>query len=331
MKNILKKYWFVILIGVLLIAGVVYYSFGLSESGEFDTLKGKTVNNQDVLYSFNGEDTTADAFYDELYESYGENSIAQLFVREVTDQFIETTEEMETEAQTNADNVRAQFEANYGTEADSTLLQALQQYGYNNVDELEQFFIDEAKSLSLMTTFITETKKDVYDAYVAEKNPRIVSHILIQMVDPENPTEEEAAKLEEAKQALLDGTSFEEVAYTYSDDTSAESYGYLGFMDLDTPYVPEFIEAANNTEAGETSEWFMSDYGYHIIYVNSTDVNDFIPESGFSTALAEFDEDMTGSVYSEAIWAAANDLNVEFANEELELSIKESFGLGGTE
>jgi foldase protein PrsA len=331
MKNILKKYWFVILIGVLLVAGVIFYTTGLSNSGEFDTLKGKTVNNQDVLYSFNGEDTTADAFYDELYDSYGEDAVAKLFIREVTDQTIETTEEMQTEADTNAENVKIQFQENYGDDADSTLLQALQQYGYDSVDDLTQFFIDEAKSLSLMTTFVTETKKEVFEAYIAEKNPRIVSHILVQMVDPENPTEEEAAKLAEAKQSLIDGTAFEEAAYTYSDDGSAETYGLLGFMDADTAYVPEFLDAALNTEAGQTSEWFKSDYGYHIIYVNSTDVNDFIPESGFSTALSTFDETMNGSVYSEAIWAAAQDLNVTFSSDELEASLKESFGMGGTE
>ena len=331
MKNNLRKYWFVILVGVLLVAGVVYYAVDLSNTGEFDHLKGKTVNGQDVLYSFNDVDVTADDFYTELYADYGTSSIAQLFIREVTDQTVETTDEMTTEAEANADNVRAQFQQNYGDDADATLLQALQQYGYSSLDELDDLFINEAKSVSLMTDYVTVEKKDVYDAYVADKSPRIVSHILIQMADPDNPTEEESAKLEEVKQALADGMSFEEAAYTYSDDSSADSYGMLGFMDADTSFVPEFLETAINTESGATSDWFKTDYGYHIIKVNSTDIADFITESDFSTAFAQYDDTMNSSLYSEAIWAAAQKLNVEFTDPDMEQELATLMGIGGTE
>ena len=331
MKNILKKYWFIILVGLCLIGGIAYYTISLTSTGEFDTLKGKTVDGKDVVYSIGDTDVTADDFYVELYDLMGDNSVTDLFVRTLINQAIPTTDEMTTEAESQAEQIEANFTSNYGDSADAYLASTLAQYGYTS-DELTTLLIDQQKYTQAISDYLNNEKSDVVAEFMAEKKPRTVSHILVSVADPENPTDEELAKLDEVKAALADGTSFEEVANQYSDDTtSATNYGSIGYIDTDSPLVEEFANVAFATEAGETSDWFTTEYGYHIVKVNATDLDTLETEADFQTALVAYDDTMTGTLFGNVINEKAKAFDITYSDADMEASIQEALGFGGTE
>lgn len=96
-----------------------------------------------------------------------------------------------------------------------------------------------------------------YDRQIAALDAREfrARHILVD-------TEEEARVLIEA---LDQGDSFPDLAREYSQDTSAESGGDLGWFRLDM-MVPAFSEALASLEAGEYSDSPVeSQFGWHVI------------------------------------------------------------------
>jgi peptidyl-prolyl cis-trans isomerase SurA len=93
-----------------------------------------------------------------------------------------------------------------------------------------------------------------------------VRHIL---VTPDQIIDEETAQqqLEDARERILGGEDFGEVAKLLSDDPGSASQG--GEMGWTGPgeFVPEFEEVANNAEIGDLSEPFRSRFGWHILEV----------------------------------------------------------------
>ena len=87
-----------------------------------------------------------------------------------------------------------------------------------------------------------------------------VRHILV-------ATEEEANA---ALARIEGGEAFEAVAIDVSTDGSAPSGGDLGCEALGL-YVPEFAEAAFNSEVGEVAGPVESQFGFHLILVESTE------------------------------------------------------------
>ena len=77
MNKVLKEYWLLILIGVLLICGSVYFVIE-DNSGK---IAGKKESGNDVVFAIGEENVTADEFYDELYQSYGTAGIYQFMLK----------------------------------------------------------------------------------------------------------------------------------------------------------------------------------------------------------------------------------------------------------
>jgi parvulin-like peptidyl-prolyl isomerase len=92
-----------------------------------------------------------------------------------------------------------------------------------------------------------------------------------------DPTERdwELIKLEadEVKRMLDQGDDFEELALAYSDDMSAQQGGDLGWFGRGR-MVKEFEEVAFNLDIGEVSEPVRTQFGWHIIRIDSTRVLD---------------------------------------------------------
>ena len=86
---------------------------------------------------------------------------------------------------------------------------------------------------------------------------------------PNEIVDDETAQqqLEDARERILDGEEFGEIAKLLSDDPGSASQG--GEMGWTGPgeFVPEFEEVANQSEIGELSEPFRSRFGWHILEV----------------------------------------------------------------
>lgn len=112
------------------------------------------------------------------------------------------------------------------------------------------------------------------------------SHILFKV--PEDASDEQRAKVEEEAQKVLDKINagdleFEEAAKDYSEDSSAEKGGDVGWDKLAT-FVPEYQDALSALSEGQVSALVKTDYGYHIIKctgvfdVQTVDSIDEVPE-----------------------------------------------------
>ncbi|MFS0824325.1 peptidylprolyl isomerase [Bacillus sp. 1P02SD] len=127
----------------------------------------------------------------------------------------------------------------------------------------------------LLKSDMLKEKAALDEVEVKEGEVVKASHILAKFSD--NPSaevtdEQKAAakkKIEEVKAKLDSGEKFEDVAKEYSDDSTAQNGGDLGWFGKGR-MVPEFEEAAFALKEGETSDIIESQYGYHIIKVTGT-------------------------------------------------------------
>lgn len=111
------------------------------------------------------------------------------------------------------------------------------------------------------------TEKLIEEAYDRTVHEIKASHILIRI--PETAPPQDTLKayntLLDARQEILSGTKFDEVAKKYSEDpTVSENGGDLGYFG-GFRMVYDFENAAFNTEVGEVSQPFRTKFGYHIV------------------------------------------------------------------
>ncbi len=323
MKDIIKKYWFVMLIGALLLGMVGYQA---AEQFKNVTFSKKTADGKDVVFEYQGENVTADDIYAAIFEINGENLIINLYENLVYKSALEPTADQISEAKLAKDNLIVRAKQQYGEQYKEALQTILLPYGYRNgVDDLYDFYLTEALRQQVEENYIT-THLDLWNAYVKAQNPRLVSHILIKMDNPDKPTEEEQKRLEAAKKAVAESTeSFAELAKKYSEDTgSKELGGKLGLTDKDNAaeFVTEFHQAIYQTEVGKRSAWFKSKYGYHLIQVDSQDLADIIKDDSFLDLYFAYYPNLSKMITV----SAAADLNITISgNPTLENALKEYY------
>ena len=126
-------------------------------------------------------------------------------------------------------------------------------------DQLIQPYLQNPEALDQLT-------KEAYERTVYEVN---ASHILIQTPPDASPADTLKAynKIQEARNEILAGKSFEEVAKSYSEDPSVKvNGGNLGYFSA-FAMVYAFENAAYQTPVGGISEPFRTQFGYHIVKV----------------------------------------------------------------
>jgi len=95
------------------------------------------------------------------------------------------------------------------------------------------------------------------------------AHILIQLKPTDEDEKRVANELEEIRQKILDGESFEQMAEKNSDDENVvNDKGHLGTWEVDKLAIPEIKGVVSDMEIGEISHPFKTSYGYHIVRLN---------------------------------------------------------------
>lgn len=328
-KEILKKYWFVCLVAILL---VVFIGVYLSDSIKNKPIevKGLKHDGKDVIYKL-GDDSYyyADDLYNELYPVYGANLAFNSYFHALLNEVVETTDEMETNAANQAAAILQYYD-------EATIMNALKQGGYNSIDDLTKYCLDSYK----YSEFMKKTYTEGYDEYVKpvmeQENPRIISHILIKVADVTvntddegnetytfNPTEEEQAKLDEVLAKLKESDAdFATIATEYSEDGSASNGGELGVVSESnkTNYVVPFADAAMKLKDGETSEVVETQYGWHIIKCSIPEFETLFTYTDFTNLLSQYNPNLDAKL----ILAKADELGYEIVNEDLKNYIKEN-------
>lgn len=114
------------------------------------------------------------------------------------------------------------------------------------------------------------TERLVKEAYQRTLNEVNVSHILMQLQPNALPKDTIAAyhKIITVRDKIIGGVPFEKAAIEYSEDPSVKNNGgNLGYFSAFS-MVYAFENAAYNTNVGEVSMPFRTQFGYHIMKVN---------------------------------------------------------------
>lgn len=132
---------------------------------------------------------------------------------------------------------------------------------------------------SVTQPIVTEAGIDVVKLVAKNDNARVLipewqtSHILARVDDTQNAAMAEQ-KINALYNELQKGADFANLAAAYSDDSgSAQQRGSLGWVGEDQ-MVPEFENVMKNTEKGDYSTPFRSQFGWHILKVDNERTRD---------------------------------------------------------
>lgn len=334
-KNFFKNYWFVILVGCLLVSGAIYFAYDTNK--DRISVSGKEVNGKDVVYSLADKNYTADEYFDKVFNQYtGESKygiqlIYQDLEKMVSDNAIKTTDKIKKDAKTLKENIISQFKKQVGEDKyKDEITNQLKKLGYDDFDDLEDFAITAIKRDEVVNNYIKD-HKDKYFEDFKSKEPRKLSHILVRCDNPDKPSNKEKEKMKEIDKALKDGKSFKEVAKKYSDDTAtAKKEGSLGISYKGT-LDKNFEKAAWKLKEGQTTtKWVKSKYGMHLIKCDSTNEKEIKNELfNSSEAITTLRKDLltkNPNFEKEIFWNKAQELKIKI-NKSIEKELKEFCGV----
>ena len=248
----------------------------LAGCGKKDT---NPTNGEDSVISFTKNDfkITANELYDTLKEKYATNYL----IGEIDTAILNEEYKTDDTAKKYVDNQIKMYKSLYGND-DSQLLEFVQNYGYNTVDEFKTALL-----LSYKRDLATKdyAKKNITDNDIKKYYDNdvygdiTIRHILINldvkdsMTDAEKKEAQEKAdkKIKEIYEKLDAGTNFKDVAKEYSDDSATKKDGGLvgtfSKKEMISKFNNEFEEAVRNLKVGNyTKKVVKSSYGYHVIY-----------------------------------------------------------------
>jgi peptidyl-prolyl cis-trans isomerase C len=139
-----------------------------------------------------------------------------------------------------------------------------------------EFLAKEGERLQKQLAVDEAGVKAFYDQHPDRfKQPDLVSvrHILVSVKrgegQPGLSDDEAKARIAKVQEELKGGAKFEDLAKTYSDDPGSKDNGGL-YADADpSSWVPEFGAAARTQPAGEVGAPVKTQYGYHLVKVES--------------------------------------------------------------
>lgn len=223
-------------------------------------------------------------------ESYRENVIDS-----IARQYLLTQAEKEydiTVSQDDLDEAWDEAVENYGGDED-TFVDMITQFGFTKETYQENTKSSLAQEkLREKVASVEDPTDDQIVSYINENldtynDARRSSHILFKVAD--DATDEESAEVEAKAQEVLDKLNageveFADAAKEYSEDSSADDGGDVGWDKL-TTFVTEYQDALSALSTGQMSGLVKTTYGYHIILctdqfnIESVSSADEIPEA----------------------------------------------------
>jgi len=172
----------------------------------------------------------------------------------------------------------------------------------------------------LSSGYLTDTKAS--DALVKEAYDRLqervnASHILVQVQSSASPKDTLVAyqKITEARNKIVNGADFKEIAVEYSQDPSVKKNGGdLGWFSAFRMVYP-FEQAAFTTKVGGVSEPFKTRFGYHIVKVN--DKQKALGEVTVAHIMVAFNKERTDAEAEERIKEISSQLKQKASFESL--------------
>lgn len=271
MSEFLRKYWFVCLIAIAMIAMLVYFVMDMNK----DNVSGKQTDGKDVVASTSLGDYTSDEMFDD-YQRFNQSLLYYMYQDAVVNQSVEATPEMKEEAKAQAKTLETNMKSDSTGQTEYRLMQQLAGFGFEGDDAIENYCMTSLKLQKLERDYI-EKNKDKYFKNVVN-SPKEISIITINVDSVDTPSEEQKTKMENVDKALEDGT-FADAATAFSEDTATAGLaGYYGYYDESSSSFDESIKTAlKGLKKGEMTEWIgVTDPQtgaavQYRVYVNETD------------------------------------------------------------
>ncbi|GAA4722298.1 peptidylprolyl isomerase [Brevibacillus fulvus] len=251
-----------------------------------------TANENDVFSEYQGGKVTAKEFntflktlnlvnpqQGSMISAADENSLKS-FIREYTGTKIlaaKADEKMKQDAHklsaTTFERIKGQYVQMLGND-ESKFAKLLEGHGLTSDEVMAELDLINSSVAVLKKDISEDTLKQDYEkADKAEFTVASVRHILI---TTDNHTQEEALKLANDMVARLKkGEDFAALAKQYSEDPGSKDNGGLYENANVNQWVPEFKQAALTLPIGQISEPVKTDYGYHVMKVESRNVQTF--------------------------------------------------------
>lgn len=141
-----------------------------------------------------------------------------------------------------------------------------------------QMLVERVQQMELDRSKLQVSDEDLRALYEQRKGtfpmrPDVVhlKTIVIELQSSENARKAALEKIQELRDRIAAGASFEEIAEEYSEDPSAKHGGALGSVRLSDLSDRNFADAAAALKVGEVSEPVLTSFGYHLIKVNGAD------------------------------------------------------------
>lgn len=227
--------------------------------------KAKLKNGEEVAFTVNNKDVTADTLYKNLKEKYG----TAIMIDEIDKAILDVVYKDDADIEKRASNQIETLKMQYADKWNDTLKSA----GYDNENQLKEEFILNFQRSKAIEDYVKDSiKDDEIKKYYEESTVGDISakHILISIKSDDNKEglsdADAKAKAEELIKKLNEGADFSTLAKENSTDTgSAENGGDLGYFNKGD-MVEEFENAAFKLKVNEyTKEPVKTTYGYHII------------------------------------------------------------------
>ncbi|MDP4099183.1 peptidylprolyl isomerase [Paenibacillus sp. P96] len=262
-----------------------------------------------VVATYNGGEITENEFNREismmklLYPDYAQmldtNDVRQTIVKqEIAYEYLasKADENAKTAGAKSGQEQFDQFKGSVGADQFKTMLDAQKLTEANVKDYLTNIMTVTESEKAKITD---EQLKSEFAKNEDQFTTASVRHVLINFTDPKTNkerTKEATLKLAKEVQAKLkDGADFAEIAKKYSEDPGSAENGGLYENTPVGQWVEAFKEAAKTQPLNEVGDPIETEYGYHIIKVESRTMADY------AKLTAEQKDSLVSSVVSEKV------------------------------
>lgn len=279
-------------------------------------------NGKDVIASIDEKNILADDVYTSLSSSNsGKTALFEYVLETLVKEKYPVTKDMKENASEIVDNIEANYNSQYGDEAQEQLESALAYGGYTDMDAYEESLIESLQYAEFIKQYVKDNFDDVFEDYYKQESPRILSIIKVSMSDVENPTSEENEKLKEVQDLLKTDKSFADIATSYSDDDSKSAKGNIGVVDstsdLTSSYGENVEKEALSLKAGKVSKAIKGTDGYYFLYCTSTDkakIKEELKTVDIDSPLLAYDDYM--------MYLAFNSYTLNYNDSDIEKAVK---------
>lgn len=140
MSEFLRKYWFVCLIAIAMIAMLVYFVMDMNK----DNVSGKQTDGKDVVASTSLGDYTSDEMFDD-YQGFNQSLLYYMYQDAVVNQSVEATPEMKEEAKAQAKTLETNMKSDSTGQTEYRLMQQLAGFGFEGDDAIENYCMTSLK------------------------------------------------------------------------------------------------------------------------------------------------------------------------------------------